>query len=89
MNDCTQLLPRFDRLMRDVESGTLSQNCFQPWEVELLLDMQACELGADRKRVLRRYQRAVHRAFERGASRPLKLSEYLKRLRKLPRESAA
>jgi hypothetical protein len=89
MEDCTQLLPRFDRLMRDVENGATLRNSFRPWEVELLVDMQTCELGTDRKRVLRRYQRAVHRAFERGASRPLKLSEYLSRSRKLRQASAA
>jgi hypothetical protein len=89
MDDGTQLLPRFDRLMRDVKSGTTTRNSFRPWEVELLVDMQTCELGADRKRVLRRYQRAVHRAFERGAARPLRLSEYLRRSRKQQRASAA
>jgi hypothetical protein len=89
MDDCTQLLPRFDQLMRDVESGATSRNSFRPWEVELLVDMQTCALGTDRKRVLRRYQRAVHRAFERGAARPLKLSEYLRRPRRLHQASAA
>jgi hypothetical protein len=89
MTDSTQLLLRFDRLMRDVENGTTERNSFRPWEVELLLDMQSCRLGPDRRRVLRRYQRAVHRSMERGAARLLRLSEYLLRSRKERRAPAA
>lgn len=89
MDDAGHVLLRFNRLMRDLENGTASRNSFRPWEVELLLDMQGCQLGADRKRVLRRYQKAVHRSFEGGATRPLLLSEYLTRSRKCGRQSAA
>ncbi len=89
MNDSTQLVLRFNQLIRDVQSGTTNRNTFRPWEVELLLDMQGCPLGSDRKRVLRRYQKAVQRSLEHGASRPLKLSEYLIRSRRERRAPAA
>jgi hypothetical protein len=82
MNDATHLLPRFNQLISDVESGATNRNSFRPWEVELLVDMQTCQLGSDRKRVLRRYQKAVQRSLEQGAARPLKLSEYLTRSRR-------
>jgi hypothetical protein len=89
MNDSTQLLLRFNQLIRDVESGSTDRNTFRPWEVELLLDMQLCPLGSDRKRVLRRYQKAVQRSLESGNAKPLKLSEYLSRSRRIRRAPAA
>ncbi len=89
MIDSATFLFRFDRLMRDVQNGDTSRNSFRPWEIELLLDMQGCHLGADRRRVLRRYQKAVHRGVEQGATRALKLSEYLARSRKERRAPAA
>lgn len=78
MEDSQGTLARFNRLMRDVQNGDSTRNCFRPWEVELLLDMGACDLGeANKRRVLQRYRRAVERRLEKGASKPLKLSEYL------------
>ena len=76
MSDSTQLLLRFNQLIRDVESGSTDRNSFRPWEVELLLDMQTCTLGSDRKRVLRRYQKAVqrqHGARLRGAAKTFRV----------------
>ncbi len=90
MNDSAQLLLRFNQLMRDVENGNTARNSFRPWEVDLLVDMQSCHLGSDRRRVLRRYQKAVRRGLEQGAMRPLRLSEYLMRSRRQrPASSAA
>ncbi|HWR52126.1 MAG TPA: hypothetical protein VN428_13530 [Bryobacteraceae bacterium] len=78
MPDTSQILLRFNRLMRDVETGKPTRNCFLPWEVELLLDLDACEVPTiDRRKVLSRYRRAAGRRLERGAE-PLKLSEYLR-----------
>lgn len=78
MPDTSQLLLRFNRLMRDVENGAATRNCFLPWEVELLLDLDACGLpSTDRRKVLARYRRAARRRLERG-SQPMKLSEYLR-----------
>ncbi|HOL70683.1 MAG TPA: hypothetical protein PLA43_12140 [Bryobacteraceae bacterium] len=72
------MLTRFNRLMRDIENGASSRQCFQPWEVELLLDIEACGLDpAKKRRVLSQYANAARRRFEQGIPRPLKLSEYL------------
>jgi hypothetical protein len=78
MQDTSQVLLRFNRLMRDVENGAPTRNCFLPWEVELLLDLDACGVpSTDRRKVLARYRRAARRRLERGAE-PMKLSEYLR-----------
>lgn len=69
---------RFNRLLGELLRGKLKRNCFQRWEVDLLLDIESCEMGPGAKRqALKRYQRAVTRQLEKGANRPFKLSEYL------------
>ena len=56
----------------------MHRNSFRPWEIELLLDIEACSLRENNKRdTLRRYQKAVQRQMEKGARLPMKLSEYL------------
>jgi hypothetical protein len=78
VEDSQGVLARFIRLMRDLENGASTRHCFRPWEVELLLDFETCDLGTTNKqRVLRRYRRAVQRRLEKGVPIPLKLSEYL------------
>jgi len=75
-------LEQFNRLMLELLRGTMSRNCFRPWEIELLLDIESCNLrDANRRDVLKRYQKAVQRDVERGAKNLLKLSEYLERNR--------
>jgi len=69
---------RFNRLVQDLLLGKLKRNCFQRWEVDILLDIESCEMGAGAKRqALKRYQRAVTRQLSKGAGMPFKLSEYL------------
>ena len=81
MIDTSQTLIRFNRLMRDIDNGETSRTCFAPWEVELLLDLDACGLAqGQRRRVLQRYQKAAQRQIEAGFE-PLRLSEYLGRRR--------
>ncbi len=81
MNDASQTLIRFNRLMRDLDNGETSRTSFVPWEVELLLDLDSCGLSQhEKRRVLRRYQKAAQRRIEAGFE-PLKLSEYLGRRR--------
>jgi len=71
-------LNRFNRLMQELIRGNMNRNTFQPWEIEILLDIDACQLREPVKReTLRRYQKAVQRAMEKGAPTPLRLSEYL------------
>jgi hypothetical protein len=78
--DPQHLLGRFNRLMHDLMRGRSSRNTFEPWEVELLLDIEGCGLKPRHARyVLRRYQKAAERQLDFGVTPPLKLSDYLKR----------
>lgn len=76
--DSDAILAQFNRLIQEVLRGDMHRTTFRPWEVELLLDIEGCGLrDASRRETIRRYQRAVQRHMEKGAHRPLKLSEYL------------
>lgn len=76
--DAETILAQFNRLMNELLKGKLVRNTFRPWEIEILLDIQNCDLRDGQKReTLRRYQRAVQRQMEKGAGGPMKLSEYL------------
>jgi hypothetical protein len=80
--DSDALLARFNRLIQELLRGNMNRNTFQPWEIELLLDIQSCDLhSSNRREILRRYQKAVQRHMDRGATSLLKLSEYLERNR--------
>lgn len=85
--DSDTILNQFNRLMNELLKGKLIRNTFRPWEIEILLDIQMCDLKDGQKReTLRRYQRAVQRHMEKGSRDPLKLSEYLaaNRAKRLP-----
>src|SRR5262245_34959306 len=72
------VLTRFNRLIQELLRGTMNRNTFQPWEIEILLDIEACNLREGvRRETLRRYQKAVQRTMEKGAPAPFRLSEYL------------
>ena len=74
------VLLRFNKLIQELLRGTIKRNCFRPWEIELLLDIEACNLrGSNRRETLRRYQKAVQRQMEKGAPMPMTMSEYLSR----------
>ena len=76
--DSEARLNRFNRLLQELIRGSMNRNTFQPWEIDILLDIEACQLREPVKReTLRRYQKAVQRAMEKGAPRPFCLSEYL------------
>jgi hypothetical protein len=73
------MLNRFRRLVRDLQRGTITRNDFEPWEVDILLDIESCQLERGRREeTLQHYQRAVERQLEIGAGPPMKLSEFLK-----------
>ncbi len=64
--------------MNDLLKGKLVRNTFRPWEIEILLDIETCDLRDGQKReTLRRYQKAVQRQMEKGSLVPMKLSDYL------------
>jgi hypothetical protein len=76
--DSEAILQQFNRLIQELLRGNMHRNTFRPWEIELLLDIESCNLRESSKReTLRRYQKAVQRHMEKGARLPLKLSEYL------------
>jgi hypothetical protein len=78
--DAAATLAAFRRLVRELEEGKTKRNSFQPWEMELLLDIEACDLPRTRRgALLRRYRRAVERQLEKGVPHLLKLSDYLRR----------
>jgi hypothetical protein len=85
-----QRLTQLDRLIADLIAGRFRTTTFQPWEVELLLDIQSSSAGrANRKELLRRYQRAAHRWYFRGGRTLLLFSDYLaKRHRPQPVDGA-
>ena len=72
------MLAQFNRLIQELLRGSMNRNSFRPWEIDLLLDIEGCNLrDGSRRETLRRYQKAVQRQMERGAPTPMKLSEYL------------
>ena len=78
VQDSEAVLNRFNKLMQELLGGNTHRNTFRPWEIEILLDLEACNLRDTLKReTLRRYQKAVQRSMERGSPGPLKMSEYL------------
>ncbi len=80
--DSDAVLAQFNRLIQELLRGNMHRNTFRPWEIEILLDIEACNLKDSTKReTLKRYQKAVQRHMEKGARLPLKLSEYLENLR--------
>jgi hypothetical protein len=80
--DSEAVLAQFNRLMKELFDGNSRRNAFQPWEIDILLNIESCDLSTASKRdVLRRYQNAVQRQMEKGARLPLKLSEYLESLK--------
>jgi hypothetical protein len=71
---------RFNRLMQNLLQGKLERNAFDRWEVDLLVDIESCVMRpSEKRRTLMRYQKAVTRQLENGASMPFRLAEYLRR----------
>jgi hypothetical protein len=78
VQDSEIVLARFNRLIQELLRGTMNRNTFRQWEIDILLDIEACNLrDAGKRDIMRRYQKAVQRAMDRGAPAPMKLSEYL------------
>jgi hypothetical protein len=79
--DLSQLeiqLHRFNKLLAEVMRGPVTRNSFQPWEFQILLDLEHCQIERRRRlEILRQYQRAVAKQMERGPGPPMKLSQFL------------
>lgn len=79
-------LRQFNKLIQELLRGRLNRNTFQPWEIEILLDIDSCSLpDMNRRELLRRYQKAANKYVERGGRTLLKLSEYLAKKHLEPR----
>ncbi|MCX6610180.1 MAG: hypothetical protein NTW74_04950 [Acidobacteria bacterium] len=73
---------QFNRLMNELIKGAINRNTFQAWEIELMLDIQAADFGdTPQKEMLKRYQKAVQRSYDKGVKMPIKLSEYIDSLK--------
>ena len=71
-------LNRFRRLIGELQRGEMTRNSFEPWEIDLLVDFENCQLPSRRRtEILRQYQRAVERQLETGLGPPIKLSHFL------------
>jgi hypothetical protein len=80
--DHEAVLAQFNRLMQELLRGRIERSTFRPWEVELLLDIESCDLPKTVKRnSLRGYQKVVQHQMDKGAARPSKFSEYLKSIK--------
>ena len=74
------MLHRFRRLILEVISGETKRAVFEPWEVELLTDIESCTVRPARRiGALRRYLTAAERLLKRGPGPPMKFSEFLAR----------
>lgn len=77
--DPDPVLTQFNCLIDELLSGNLNRSKFQPWEIEIIVDMVDCELprASGCIAMLREYQKAVQQRTREGALVLLKLSEYL------------
>ena len=74
------MLARFRKLIGELMQGRIRRTVFEPWEIEILLDLEGCALPRLKQMgILRRYLNAVQRQLEVGSGPPMKLSEYLQR----------
>jgi len=72
------MLNRFRKLMNEIFRGAIVRSTFEPWEVEILVDLDAVDLEPRRRNeILRQYLRAVEKQMEVGPGPPMKLSEFL------------
>ena len=75
---CEIQLNRFKRLIGELLRGEMIRNTFEPWEIDILLDFESCQLPARRRlETLRQYQTAVEHQMESGPGPPMNLSHFL------------
>ena len=83
-------LTAFSQLIQELISGAVARHTFNEWEVEMLLDLQSCQIRKSaRADLLRRYLKAVQQGFAEGESSPLRLSSFVERRRQRRKEAHA
>ena len=71
------MFSRFQRLIGELIRGASTRTIFEPWELQILLDVNECELNPkQRTGILRQYRNAVAKQLETGSGPPMKLSEF-------------
>ena len=69
---------QLNRFIDEMLRGTLRRNCFRPWEIDLLMDIESSKLRPSaRRELLRRYRKAVRWHFENESGPPPRFSEFL------------
>jgi hypothetical protein len=82
-------LNRFRKLVTELQRGAIHRNSFEPWEIEILMDLENCSLTRRRRLdILGQYLRAVERQMEGGSAVPMRLSEFLAMRTRTQRRSA-
>jgi hypothetical protein len=77
-NENVAVLAQFSVLMDELLRTGFQRGRFDPWEIDILLEIEGCALNDDAKRkALQAYENAVQAEMERGAVRPMKFSEFL------------
>lgn len=73
-------LAQFNLLMEELLRGGLARTIYRPWEIGILLDLEACRLrGGAKARALREYQDVVQAELEAGAAEPMRFADFLAR----------
>lgn len=77
--DSYAVLAQFNQLMKELLGLGLARYTFQPWEIEILLDLESWKAPRSKRGpILRRYRTTVRRHMQNGAKLPLKFSEFLR-----------
>jgi hypothetical protein len=77
--DSELVLARFNRLIQEILRGTMNRNCFRPWEIHLLLDIENCSLRDGAKRETIRRYRGRRPGAHRGPRPRLRPSTFTRR----------
>ena len=73
-------LAQFSILMDELLRTGMRRANFQSWEIDILLDIESCQIpGAAKRKALWEYQNAVEAELETGVSVPMRFSGFLKR----------
>lgn len=90
-----EVLIQFNLLMGELLEGGLRRGKFHPWEIDILLDIESCDLRIPVKReLLLEYQKAVQIELQQGVPLPTRFSKYLEqrevsRIDRMPAKGAS
>ncbi len=72
------ILRRFETLMMELAVGSTNRTSFTLWEVDLIVDLEACrQARVFSWRRLRAYQRAVEKQVRKTGAPPARLSDFV------------